>query len=254
MKDGLSSPLLIRYQKAYEDDPNSLVFAPLAEAYRKLGMLDKSQEILVQGLKKHPDYLLGHLGLARCYYDLNQHQQVCDTLMPYISGHRDNLQLQKLYAESSYKLGNFDEALETYKHVLFINPKDKAVGDFVLELEAKIEAKASSINQVKSTTTFEIEKIPARPVDEDFDDWRQEDFSITEKLKNEGQDSWSMTKISEDDPADLELPLDIEPEEERVYVINQEDIKIQGHGPSQAGKRARGYPYLGRYILFAGSF
>ena len=90
MKDLTGSPLLIRYQKAHEENPKSRVFAPLAEAYRKLGMIDKAQEILLKGIKIHPNYSLGYLGLAHCYADLSQYKKVYETLKDFAKNDRDN--------------------------------------------------------------------------------------------------------------------------------------------------------------------
>ena len=50
-KNGLTSPLLVKYLRAYEQNPKSRVFAPLAEVYRKLGMKEKAFDILKRGLK-----------------------------------------------------------------------------------------------------------------------------------------------------------------------------------------------------------
>ena len=51
------------------EDPNSRVFAPLAEAYRKSGMLDEAIQVCLEGLKIHPTYISGRVALARAYYE-----------------------------------------------------------------------------------------------------------------------------------------------------------------------------------------
>src|SRR3990172_12124999 len=91
-----SSDLLFdKYIKIYEANPYSTVFAPLAECYRKMGRKDKALSILRAGIKNHPDYLLGYLGLAQCYFDLEQFLLAYSTLKPLIERNRENIRLQR---------------------------------------------------------------------------------------------------------------------------------------------------------------
>ncbi len=48
-------------------DPDSIVFASLAELYLKQGMVDEAIKMSMGGLKKHPNYLKGHRVLAEAY-------------------------------------------------------------------------------------------------------------------------------------------------------------------------------------------
>ncbi len=127
----LLSPLFLKYQNDFEKNPRSRVFAPLAEAYRKLGMTDKAMEILSNGIRFHPTYTMGYLGLAFCYFDLKQFNLAYSTLRPLLESSRDNIRLQKLFSEICIELGKKEEALETLKYLLFINPIDKTVGELV---------------------------------------------------------------------------------------------------------------------------
>ena len=134
-KNGLTSPLLVKYLRAYEQNPKSRVFAPLAEVYRKLGMKEKAFDILKRGIKNHPAYPMGYLGLAFYYNDVGNNELAYSTLRPFVEGNRDNIRLQKLFGCVCQELGYFVEALETFKFLLFINPKDKGIADKVKELE-----------------------------------------------------------------------------------------------------------------------
>ena len=119
--------LLTKYSLQYEKKPRSRVFAPLAESYRKIGMLDEALKILKKGIKNHPSYTLGYIVLANCYFDKDQFEAAYSTLLPFVSDNLENIKLQKLFAQICEKLGNFDEALNSYKILLLINPKDKEI-------------------------------------------------------------------------------------------------------------------------------
>ena len=59
--------------KKYEDilasDQNSYCFAPLADLYRKLGLLDDAIAIARRGHDRHPEFVSGCLVLGRAYFD-----------------------------------------------------------------------------------------------------------------------------------------------------------------------------------------
>jgi tetratricopeptide (TPR) repeat protein len=139
-----SSPLLIKYLRAYEQNKKSRVFAPLAETYRKIGKVEEALKILKEGIRFHPTYTLGYLVLAHCYFDKNQYEFAYNTLRPLVADNLDNVGLQKLFAETSEKLLYLEEALETYKYLLFLNPKDQVVSERVKTLEAAILKEKSS--------------------------------------------------------------------------------------------------------------
>ncbi len=135
----LLSPLFLKYQIDFEKNPRSRVFAPLAETYRKLGMTDKAMEILSQGIRFHPSYLMGYLGLAFCYFDLKQYNLSYSTLRPLVDSNRDNIRLQKLFSDVCLQLNRKEEALETLKYLLFINPRDKDTAELVKAVEKDVD-------------------------------------------------------------------------------------------------------------------
>ena len=57
-----SLELFKEYKKSLKKDPSSLVFAPLASLYQKIGESDKALEICLQGLFKEPSF---------CYWTLS---------------------------------------------------------------------------------------------------------------------------------------------------------------------------------------
>ncbi len=133
-----NSPLIERYEKDLISNPNSRAFAPLAEIYRKLGMMDEAYEVLKKGIQRNPGYLLGYIVLATCYKNQDKIEPAYNVLKNHIESNRDNFLLQKLYASLCMDLKYFDEALENYKFALFLNPKDKEIASIVLKLEDEL--------------------------------------------------------------------------------------------------------------------
>ena len=57
-------PLIDKYKKILKEDRTSVVFAPLAEIYRKSGEFKKAIQICKEGLEYSPSYLSGKLVLG----------------------------------------------------------------------------------------------------------------------------------------------------------------------------------------------
>ncbi len=218
-KTQLLSPLFLKYQADYEKNPRSRVFAPLAETYRKLGMTDKAMEILSQGIRFHPTYVMGYLGLAFCYFDLRQYSLSYNTLQPLVETSRDNLRLQKLFADVCLELGYQKESLDTFKYLLFINPRDKEVAIQVATLESLIEEHYKPNHQpifipesdIKndrrsdSHKLFDTDKLDNRPIasKSDFDDWMALDLS-REQNESKSEDPYELWNLQKGDvPVDL---------------------------------------------------
>lgn len=60
---------IAKCNKIMEQDPNSQIFAALAEAYRKKGELDKAFRACQNGLRIHPNYASGHMVMAKINFD-----------------------------------------------------------------------------------------------------------------------------------------------------------------------------------------
>jgi tetratricopeptide (TPR) repeat protein len=143
------TPLHDKYSKMYERNPDSKVFAPLAEIYRKIGKIEKALSLLQDGIKKFPDYLLGYLGIAHCYFDLQQFNLAFITLAPLVDKNRENIRLLKLFGETCEKTDHKKEALDAYKYLLFLNPKDEKAAFKVRALEdpvSKLQLEEESFN------------------------------------------------------------------------------------------------------------
>ncbi|MCX6112586.1 MAG: tetratricopeptide repeat protein [Proteobacteria bacterium] len=131
-------PYLEKYLKEYQENPRSRVFAPLAETYRKSGLVDEAIEICKEGLEYHPNFLSGIVALARCYFDKGLYTAAIKEFEKVISEVPDNYLAQKLLAQSYSLVGDKSNALKTFNMVLYLNPRDKEA-KAAIEEEAKKE-------------------------------------------------------------------------------------------------------------------
>lgn len=229
MAEGSLSPLIIKYERALEEDPRSRVFAPLAEAYRKVGLLDNAFNTLKKGLRYNPDYLLGYLTLAQCYIDKEEYSLSYSTLRPLVSQNRDNIRLQKIFARSAEKTGSKEEALDTYKYLLFLQPKDEQISQKVKVLEGELEE--GVVYTPKEEIKFNVDELKPSPEnDRSLDDWVQVDLSPSNSSREEEVEDESVDWIVETKDVDEDKEESIEEQATPVITHTLVDLYLQqGH-------------------------
>jgi tetratricopeptide (TPR) repeat protein len=114
-----------RYQLEYQKNPKSKVFAPLAEAYRKMGLVEEALQICKRGVALHPDFASGRVALAKVLLEKKLHSEALEQLKRAAELSPDNLLAHALMGEALIELRRPKEALKAYKMVLFLNPDDE---------------------------------------------------------------------------------------------------------------------------------
>lgn len=135
-QDNINLEFIERYQKLYEKDPRSKIFAPLGEAYRKMGLIKEALLILQTGVRLHPNFASGRVALAKILMEQNEHEKAVEQLVAATDLSPENLLAQKLLAESYVALKKTKDALRAFKMVLFLNPNDAHAQMHVKKLES----------------------------------------------------------------------------------------------------------------------
>lgn len=191
------SSLLAKYSLQYQKKPKSRVFAPLAETYRKLGMKDEALKILREGIRIHPTYTLGYIVLAHVYYDQENYEIAYNTIRPFVSENLENITLQKLFAKVCINLGYLEEALQTFKCLLLINPRDKYVAEQVKLLEDDLLIEENETIEKEVENSFVEKRMNFFNSEED--DWVQVDFNKDERRtqasKKNHIDNWEVKPL-----------------------------------------------------------
>ncbi len=152
-------PLIYSYLKKYQDDPNSRVFAPLAEAYRKAGLIDEAIEISREGLQLHPHFVGGRVALARALFEKGAFEEVLQEVTLVVREVPDNLVAQRLLAESCLMLGRVTEALGAYKMLLYFSPEDRETARLVQELEAQAYKEGALVLRTDVVPHFDVKPV-----------------------------------------------------------------------------------------------
>jgi tetratricopeptide (TPR) repeat protein len=217
------SAVLAKYFSMYKKNPRSKVFAPLAEAFRKLGMYDDAFKILKDGIRHHPNYTLGYIVLAHCYFDQGKFELTYNTLRPIVAQNADNISLQKIFAQACMNLGYLEEALDTYKYLLFMNPRDKFFGEQVKKLEDDLLVGHKKLTLDQLIKAPDIEKLPApETVD---DDWVQVDFNQPAQPIREPQKK--LESLPDDNEWVMKKPGMEELKPEQHPILKEEKITVR---------------------------
>lgn len=125
-----------KYQVILEKDPNSQIFAPLAEAYRGMGMLQEALKTVTAGVQRHPQFVSGLVTYAKVLRDLGEFKKALDALTRATSLAPENILAHQLLAEIQLASKNPKDALKSFKMVLFLNPNSKSAQKAVQKLES----------------------------------------------------------------------------------------------------------------------
>ncbi len=137
-----------RYEQMLAEDPNSRAFAPLAEAYRKAGDLDKALAIAQTGLRIHPDYIGGLVVEGRVLLEKGDYKKARDSLARAVKDAPENLTAQKSLAKTAMALGENDVAAQALKAAILLSPDDDEIKANLDRVEQAAAKASKALGQV----------------------------------------------------------------------------------------------------------
>ncbi len=133
---GYSLEVIEKYRTALKKNPNSQVFAPLADAYREMGQLDLAEKICNQGISIHPDFPGGWVVLGKILKEKNLPERAIMALERTIHLSGDNILAHTLLGEIYLERREAAKAIKSFKMVLFFNPQHAKVKKILEKIEA----------------------------------------------------------------------------------------------------------------------
>ena len=127
-------PKIAELSARLQKEPGSRLFVPLAEEYVKAGMLEEAVQVLTDGLKKHPDFLVARVTLGKIYFQQGKFAEARQELEAVVAVSPDNLvalrKLAVLYRQDRL----LDKARHCCELLLAANPKDAEIQQLMQEL------------------------------------------------------------------------------------------------------------------------
>jgi len=153
-----------KLKEKVKKDPNSKLFVPLAEEYRKTGMLDEAISVLMTGITSQPGYTSARVSLGKIYLEKKMAPAAKEEFEKVISAIPDNLLAHKKLAEIYRDSGEKERAIGEYRVVLKLNPlDDDAVSN--LETLQRGHMQEESITATESAPEEFAEQGNAAPYD-----------------------------------------------------------------------------------------
>jgi len=125
-----------RLQGLYAQNPQSQIFASLAEAYREFGDLTRAEAIAKEGVKRHQKFATGLVVLGRVLKDLQKFDEAEIYLLRAAELAPENLLAQQTLGELYLLMKKPKLALKAYKMLLLLKPTSQVARRAVTKLES----------------------------------------------------------------------------------------------------------------------
>jgi len=133
-----------KLERRWAENPKGRNFAPLADAYRKAGELDRAIELCQNGLALHPDYISAHIVYGRCLIDMKNDAGAKEGFQKVLALDPENIIALKILGEIAERNSRFDEAVDWLGRLLNADPLN---GD-AAEALARAKTKAATARPV----------------------------------------------------------------------------------------------------------
>lgn len=114
-----------RLKERLKQKPDSRLSLSLAEELRKQDRMEEAIAVLIDGIKKNPDFVSARLTLGRMYVSEQMFAEAKEEFLNVIGRGPSNVSAHKWLADACVKSGDEAGAIEEYKKVLEIIPFEK---------------------------------------------------------------------------------------------------------------------------------
>src|SRR5262244_1016702 len=151
-EDPVAAAAIRRNEERLMRDPSSLAFAPLADAYRKVGRTREAINLCREGLARFQHYTTARLILAKAHLDDGNPEAALAVIL--MASPRD-VQAHRMAAEIHRKAGRWEEARQHLERVVKLDSTDREARLLLegLATEGRTEA-ASPLSRVLADDTF----------------------------------------------------------------------------------------------------
>ncbi len=123
------------YHKILLKNPQSPLFAMLAECYRKAGRLEEALDVTRKGLEHKPDFVSGLVVHSRILFDLKEYKLAIESFKKSLELSPKNLLSLRFIAFCYLKIGQNEQAVDYIKKLLAFNPNDKEALELAKQFE-----------------------------------------------------------------------------------------------------------------------
>jgi tetratricopeptide (TPR) repeat protein len=130
-----------KLEARFRDNPKGRNFAPLADAYRKAGLIDNAIDLCQNGLKLHPDYVSAYIVYARCLVDKKDDTAALGVFRKVLELDGENIIALRGLAELAERNGKYDEEVEWLTRLLNADPMNGDAAEALTRAKGKAATK-----------------------------------------------------------------------------------------------------------------
>ena len=149
-----------KLEARFRDNPKGRNFAPLADAYRKAGLIDNAIDLCQNGLKLHPDYVSAYIVYARCLVDKKDDPAALGVFRKVLELDGENIIALRGLAELAERNGRYDEEVEWLSRLLNADPMNGDAADAL----ARAKGKAATKPMAATEAHFAVDNESPEPV------------------------------------------------------------------------------------------
>lgn len=223
------------------ENPASILFARLADAYLQLEKIDEAIKICEDGIKRYPFYATGHYVLGKSYLAKKLYEQAEKEFKRVLLFDPKFLSAHKNYGDLMKEIGWENTCETSYRKILQIDPLDESAREKVREFDLKNteavqkdkertseielgdhpEQTAQTANDLElpDEKVDKIDSMPVSAVEDDLLFEQEEEKHDQENDPSIGQEQESLT-VDTPEPEEIVPELDKEKEEEFSYLLD----------------------------------
>lgn len=126
-----------KLEARFNDNPKGRNFAPLADAYRKAGLIDNAITLCQEGLKLHPDYVSAYIVYARCLVDKKDDPAAVAVFTKVLELDGENIIALRGLAELAERNGRYEEEVEWLSRLLNADPMNGDAAEALARAKGK---------------------------------------------------------------------------------------------------------------------
>ncbi|HTI05284.1 MAG TPA: tetratricopeptide repeat protein [Gemmatimonadales bacterium] len=136
-----------KLEARFNDNPKGRNFAPLADAYRKAGLIDNAIVLCQNGLQLHPDYVSAHIVYARCLVDKKDDPAALGVFKKVLELDGQNIIALRGLAELAERNGNYAEEVQWLSQLLNADPMNGDAAEALARAKGKLATKPVDVSE-----------------------------------------------------------------------------------------------------------
>lgn len=134
-----------KLERRWLENPKGRNFAPLADAYRKAGELDRAIDLCKSGLELHPDYVSAHIVYGRCLIDQKNDVGATEVFQKVLQLDPENILALRILSEIAERTEQYDAGVDWLTRLIAADPMNGDAGESLTRMRGKAaQAKAAA--------------------------------------------------------------------------------------------------------------